>query len=237
VLRQVLTADTAWQVWERVVGRYAEAQVQLAAERGPVLGTGIREVSASTVPRLARALLDELALLPRGCGGLGPAEAARLYDALPRLDSWCAELASSGLPDSVQHDDLHAGNVCWTGSAETARVIDWGDTVWGFPLATMYTTMRSLAVHAGLDVGLDIGPRVGGERVEAREVLRVRDAYLEPFTGFADRADLVHLVDVARHTGCVGKALAFRAAMEGAPVSAQADLGFPVRACLSELLA
>ena len=67
-------------------------------------------------------------------------------------------------------------------------------------------------------------------------MLRVLDAYLYPFTRSVDHAGLVHLVDVARRTGCVGKALAFRAALQGAPLSVHADLGFPVRACLLELL-
>ena len=47
-------------------------------------------------------------------------------------------------------------------------------------------------------------------------MLRVRDAYLEPFTGYADRADLVRYVDLARRTGCVGKALSYRAALRDA---------------------
>jgi hypothetical protein len=238
VLRQVLSPHEAWAAWEQVVVRYADAQLQLAGERDVVLGTGLREVWPRTVPGQAQVLLDELARLPVGRGGLRSRDAARLAGVLPRLESWCGELASSGLPESVQHDDLHAGNICWSGRGETARVIDWGDAVWGFPLTTMYTTMRSLARHAGLPV---TGPYVDRQRaergqVEAPEVLRVRDAYLEPFTGWVDHAGLVHLVDVARRTGCVGKALAFRAALQGAPLSVQAGLGFPVRACLLELL-
>jgi hypothetical protein len=174
ILRQVLAPAESWEAWEGVLRRYADAQTRLADDRDDVLATGVREGSAATVPRQARALLEDLAARPVAEGGLTAAEAARLAAVLPRLDSWCAELAASPVPDSVQHDDLHSANVCWTGSVATARIIDWGDAVWGFPLTTMLGTMNSVAFHAGL--------YADGQPVLAPEVLRVRDAYLEPFT-------------------------------------------------------
>ena len=229
-LRQALSPEQSWAAWESVVASYAEAQVQLAGEREAVLGAGVREVSPRTVPEHAAALVRELGMLPRDQGGLSAEEVDRLSGVLPRLVSRCAELGSSGVPDSVQHDDLHSGNVCWNGSAGTARVIDWGDTTWGFPLATMLTTLASVAFHA-------VGPEayVDGQP-DTPEVLRVRDAYLEPFTAFATRTDLRRLVDVARATGCVGKAMSWRAALHGAPVSGHADHDFPVRTWLLDLL-
>ena len=141
---------------------------------------------------------------------------------------WCAELSAVGVPDSVHHDDLHSGNVCWGGSVASARIIDWGDTTWGSPLGTMLGTLNSIAWHAGLfgDDG----------RVDAPEVVRVRDAYLEPFTAYVERATLVRGVQLARRTGCVGKALSYRAALTGAPLSAHQEMEFPVRAWLLELL-
>jgi hypothetical protein len=228
ILRQVLAPAQSWDAWEGVLRRYADAQTRLADDRDDVLATGVREVSAATVPRQARALLDDLGARPVAEGGLTPAEAARLAAVLPLLDSWCAELAASPVPDSVQHDDVHSANVCWTGSVATARIIDWGDAVWGFPLTTMLGTMNSVAFHAGL--------YADGQPVLAPEVLRVRDAYLEPFTALAPRADLVRQVRLARRTGCVGKAMAYRAALDGEPLSADAGLGFPAPAWLLALL-
>jgi hypothetical protein len=111
---------------------------------------------------------------------------------------------------------------------ESARVIDWGDASWGSPLASMLTTMNSTAFHAGL--------YVEGRPVDAPAVLRVRDAYLEPFTAYAPRSELVHLVDLARRTGCVSKALSYRAALREAPASVHAELEFPVRDWLMGLL-
>jgi Phosphotransferase enzyme family len=221
MLRECYPPDLAWEPWEGLVVRYAEAQLAMAAESDAVLAAGVREVSPWTVPGLARSLLEELDGPAPEQGGLRGDEAARLAAALPRLEAWCAELGASGIPSSVQHDDLHSGNVCWRGSVATARIIDWGDASWGFPLATMLATMNSLAFHAGT--------YVEGRPVEDPAVLRVRDAYLEPFTGYATRDELVHLVDVARRAGCVAKALAYRSGLRDAPADASAELGFPVR--------
>ena len=180
------------------------------------------------MPGLLEELTGELAGVPVDQGGLTADEADRLAAMLPPVRDWCAELAAIGVPDSVQHDDLHSGNVCWGGSVGSARIIDWGDTTWGSPLGTMLGTLNSIAWHAGLfgDDG----------RVDAPEVVRVRDAYLEPFTAYVDRATLVRGVELARRTGRVGKALSYRAALTGAPLAAHEEMEFPVRGWLLELL-
>jgi phosphotransferase family enzyme len=211
-----------------VVQRYAEAQLELAGARDDVLACGVAEVSAKTVPAQARALLEELAGLPVAEGGLDHRQEGRLTAVLPELDAWCAELAASAVPDSVQHDDLHSGNVCWGGSVASARVIDWGDATWGFPLTTMLATMNSLAFHAGL--------YVEDRPVLSPEVLRVRDAYLEVFTAYASPTDLVRLTDLSRRTGCVGKALSYRSALRDATPAERAELEFPEREWLLGLL-
>jgi hypothetical protein len=204
-----------------VLVRYAEAQLAMAPCRDRVLATGTPEVSPATVPDQARSLLEELAGTPEEEGGLTAADAGRVAARLPELDAWCAELAALGVPESVQHDDLHSNNVCWNGDAASARVIDWGDTTWGCPLGTMLATMNSVAWHAGV--------YVDGQPVDDPRVLRLRDAYLEPFTVHADRDALVRGVGLARRTGCVGKALAYRSSLLGQPVEVSAELEFPVR--------
>ena len=86
----------------------------------------------------------------------------------------------------------------------------------------MLGTMNSVAFHASL--------YANGQPVLA-EVLRVRDAYLEPFKGPWPRAPTSSVrVRLARRTGCVGKAMAYRAALAGEPVSRRTPAsGFPVQ--------
>ena len=104
---------------------------------------------------------------------------------------------------------------------DTARIIDWGDTSVGCPLATMLCTMNSIAFHSGREVDDPL-------------VLRVRDAYLEPFTAFAPRSELVEHVTLARRTGAVTRAMSYQHAFDGEPRSAQAELDWPVRGWLLE---
>jgi hypothetical protein len=223
VLRSVADPEGQWALWPEVLGRYAEAQIRLADQPEAVLATGVALSTPEVLPGRMRGLVEELAALPPDEGGLTTEERTRLVERFSEYDDRCAALSAAGVPSSLQHDDLHSGNVCWEGSADSARVIDWGDASWGFPLATMLVTLNSLAWSAGCQ---DDDPRV----------LRVRDSYLEHFTSYADRSDLVRYTDHARRTGCVTRALSWRAALEGQPVAAHRDYDFPVRAWLLELL-
>jgi hypothetical protein len=154
-------------------------------------------------------------------------------EAQVRLAEHASSLRASGVPVlspatlpgvfRALVDDLHSGNVCWVTAPGHARIIDWGDASWGFPIATMLVTMNSLAWHAKCEVD---DPRV----------LRARDAYLEPFTRYAGRRALLRYVELARRTGCVARSLSYRAALTGEPVATHRDYDFPVRAWLLEVL-
>ena len=222
-LRSALPPGEQWPVWEQLLGRYAAAQLTLAGHREDLLALGVPERSPATLPGQAVALVRELAATEAACGGLDDEARARLEARLPAYRQWCAELADGELPVTLQHDDLHAGNVCWGGSASTSRVIDWGDASVGHPFGTMLATLNSLAHHAGVTLA---DPRL----------VRARDAYLEPFSAHADRATLVRHVDLARRAGRVTRALAWRAALDGAPGQAHAEFDFPVRGWLEEIL-
>lgn len=221
MLRTLAKPDQLWSQWEGILVRYAEAQIELAAHKEQILATGVGEVSPTSSPRLVRQLRDELAALPESQGGLTALQLSAVDKILPEYDAWCAELRASGVPDSLQHDDLHSSNICWNGSAESAQIIDWGDASFGCPLGTMLCTLNSIAQHAGLFTsdGTFDDPRV----------LRVRDAYLEPFTLFASHGDLVRCVDLVRRTGCLTRAVSYRAALAGEPVATHEAEDFPVR--------
>ena len=223
MLRTTAPPEQLWSRWEGIVQRYAEAQILLGSHDRELLGTGTPEVSPRTMPGQAAALLEQLAAETPDTGGLTAEQAEGLTARLPEYAGWCAELTGSGIPESVQHDDLHSGNICWAGSLDRARIIDWGDASVGHPFGTMLCTLNSVSHAAGLELD---DPRV----------LRVRDAYLEPFTAFADHAELVRLVALARRTGCVARALSYRAALLGESDSTHAEYEFPVREWFLDLL-
>jgi hypothetical protein len=220
-LRTVAGVEAQPATWERLLPRYAQAQLDVAAHREDVLRAGVPERSPTTLPGQAAALVAELSTLAEDRGGLGPDRRAALEARLPAYGRWCADLGGSGLPDTIQHDDLHSANVCVDG--DTVRILDWGDASLGHPFGTLLVTLNSVAHHAGLDPQDPV-------------VLRVRDAYLEPFTVYAERRDLVQLVDRARQAGRVTRALAWRAALATEPPEAHAEWDFPVRGWLEEIL-
>ncbi len=224
VMRTTAGPDQLWSSWEGLLTAYAEVQIQLSAHVPELLATGTPELTPVTLPGHAAALVEELSALSPEEGGLTPQESDAAVARLREYDAWCAELAGSRIPASIQHDDLHAGNVCWGGSVAGARIIDWGDASVGLPLGTMLCTLNSVGDHAGAEID-DV------------RMVRVRDAYLEPFTAYAGRAELIRYVALARAVGCVTRALSYRRAFDGEPVATHAEFEFPVRAWFLELLA
>jgi Ser/Thr protein kinase RdoA (MazF antagonist) len=58
---------------------------------------------------------------------------------VPRLAEVCAELAAFGVPETIQHDDLHDGQAFVRG--DSLRVLDWGDSCVSHPFATLLITL------------------------------------------------------------------------------------------------
>ena len=66
--------------------------------------------------------------------------AHRTDPGLPAAARRCARRLADGLPPTVQHDDLHDGNVF---SRDGGRMlIDWGDAVLAHPFGTLLVTLR-----------------------------------------------------------------------------------------------
>lgn len=224
VLRSKVAPEQLWSYWELLLPRYGQAQLDLAVHRKRLLITGVPDRSPSQLPAQYRRLLDELSAKPAEIGGFTPEQASDVERMLPRYENRYAELAASPVPGSIQHDDLHSNNVCWPGDVEdvsSIRIIDWGDTSVGHPFGTMLSTLNSIAFHAG---ALHDGGSISDPRV-----LRMRDAYLEPFTSLATRKELLRWVALARSIGSVARALSWERALQDAPTSVAAQFDFPVR--------
>ena len=80
----------------------------------------------------------------------GRGDAARRRPARqPRRRSTAAvaELDAAGIAASIQHDDLHGGNILVGPDGD--RFFDWGDAVVAHPFATLTATFNSIAHHTG----------------------------------------------------------------------------------------
>jgi aminoglycoside phosphotransferase (APT) family kinase protein len=119
---------------------------------------------------------------------LEAAEIDRLRAFAPAFGAMCEELAAVGVPETVQHDDLHHHNVFVRDGAP--RVIDWGDASIAHPFATLVVTFRFLQEAFGLRDG-------------DRALARLRDAYLEPWGD-----GLAPVLPLAMRVGAFARAVA-----------------------------
>ncbi|HXD27014.1 MAG TPA: hypothetical protein VN609_13855 [Propionibacteriaceae bacterium] len=231
MLRSKAEPDALWGYWERLLPRYGESQLALATDHSRMLACGTPDRGPVQLPLEFGRLLDKLAARPIEQGGLTQQQAAALEGVLPPYEGRCAELAASPIPDSLQHDDLHSNNVGWPremADLSSVRIIDWGDASIGHPFGTMLATLNSIAFEAGVPVD--------GRQFHDSRMLRLRDAYLEPFSSMCGVEELRRSVALARSTGCVTRALAWERALQEASLSTIAKYEFPVRTWLLELL-
>lgn len=180
-LRTHLDRDPDPSRWEQLLPKYAQLQRHLEDRVLP----GVPDCRPGRMPALLDELLTNL-----------PVEHRDELEALrPRYAEWCEELATSGISATVQHDDLHDGNVF-----STDVVFDWGDAALAFPFSTMLVTLRSVR-----------------SRWPDLDLVRLRDAYLEPWTDTHSRAELELLTLLATRVGKVGRAAAWQRALIDVP--------------------
>ena len=167
------------EAWLGVLPPYADLQRGEAVYANDHIAHGVPSLHVSTLPARHAELLERD--LP-----LEPDELARLRAFSPRFEQLCAELAAGRVPATVQHDDLHMGNVYELNGR--LRLLDWGDSSISHPFFSLVVTFRFLEERTGL-------------RRHDRWFARLRDAYLEPWgQGLGDVFDLAVRVGSFAHT-------------------------------------
>jgi hypothetical protein len=207
-----LEANTDPRAWEEFVAAYAELQREVTPHTGAMLALGVPDQRPSAMPDRLASLLDD------GGVGLSDEVRGRVRALTPRYADACARLAEVGPAATIQHDDLHSNNVLPTPNGH--RFFDWGDASVAHPFTTLLVTLRSFAYT--LEV-----------KADDPVVLRVRDAYLEPWRLGGDGPALVEL---ASWTGIPGRALAWQRSLVAAPPEDHANRDDPVAGWLEELL-
>jgi hypothetical protein len=164
------------ETWRTLLPAYAELQRREADHTPTHLINGVPDLRVVVLPERYQELLSEE--LP-----LKAAEVVRLREFAPHFSDLCAELGEAGLPDTIQHDDLHMNNVFRDGQG--LRILDWGDACISHPFVSLVATFRFLEERNRL-----------GRHDPWFETLR--DAYLESWggVGYADLFSLAHQVGV-----------------------------------------
>lgn len=179
-LRTVVERERSLHRWREVLPLYAGVQLDLAEDVDDLLACGVPDMRLATLPKAYERLLEEI----------GAPE--RFRDAALIVAGLCEQLAAYGIPELLQHDDLHDGQVFVREGRHA--LLDWGDACVSHPFFTLSVTLEGVLAW-GLD---DVANSV--------DTAPFRDAYLAPF---AERfqGDLVAATRVALRLGWVCRAV------------------------------
>jgi hypothetical protein len=183
------------EVWLEVLPRYSELQRGETARVAEHLAAGVPDLRVETLPEKYSELFRHR--LPFAAGA-----ADRVRRFAPTFASWCDELLGHRIAASIQHDDLHHGNVYLDG--DRTRVLDWGDSSISHPFASAVVTFRFLE-------------QINGLAPEDPWFARLRDAYLEPWG-----PGLTEVFDLAVRVGRFAHAIAWIKQRQAVPLAERA---------------
>jgi aminoglycoside phosphotransferase (APT) family kinase protein len=209
-LRELVDGDadaTGW-AWEAILPLYADLQRAAAPAVSEILSAGLPDFHLAEIPRVYAELLGDEAPLRATEEALSDDELQTLHDAAPQVAEMCAELASFGYAETVQHDDLHDGQVFVRDGRPL--ILDWGDACVSHPFSTLTVTMNSIAHRLGEDFRR--GPTA----------VRARDAYLDAWPG--TRTDKLRAFELADKLGTLSRSRNYRDLVRGLPAEHAADV-------------
>jgi hypothetical protein len=202
-IRDAYRGDDFLRAWREVLPRYAQLQRAATPHVREILGFGTPDHRATAlVAGFAAAVANEPALSADRSDRITAAERRALVELRPRLIDALGALAALGIADTLQHDDLHHGNVLVRDGR--AVIFDWGDACVSHPFLTLAVTLRFAA--AATEHAPDDAP-----------IVALRDAYLEPWSDRASTRELREAAELGRRIGEVSRTLTFHAVARAYP--------------------
>ena len=179
-LRKLLPVERDLDRWKDALRLCAEVQLDLTDAVDTMLALGVPDLRLATLPDRYEQFVAEIDAEPRfrRAGG----QVAELSEAL----------AGYGIRETIQHDDLHDGQVFVKDGRHL--LMDWGDACISHPFFTLSVTLEGV-IAWGLD---DVEGSV--------DTAPFRDAYLAPFADRYD-ADLVDASEIAVRLGWACRAV------------------------------
>jgi hypothetical protein len=175
-LRELIQRERHPRPWYELLPAYADLQLASAPEADELVAGGVPDLRLGQIPALAERLAADLG------------EPAPPPDAVVRL---CERLAAFGIVETIQHDDLHDGNVFVRDGAY--RLFDWGDSAVMHPFASLVVAFN------GIQYRFELGEN-------DPDVERLRDLYLERFSAYGSVEDLRDAAALGRTLGMLSRA-------------------------------
>ena len=140
-LREIVERERDLGRWLDILPRYGRLQIDMAEDRDRLLGLGLPDRRLETLASGYEELIGRVDTVTDD-------ESRRLRALVPTIAELCERLACAGLPETIQHDDLHDGQVF----VRDGRYLffDWGDACVSHPFFSM-----SVTLEGGLAWGLD----------------------------------------------------------------------------------
>jgi hypothetical protein len=135
-LREVIAEERDLSRWDDIVEGAADIARAMEPDVETLLAAGVPDLRLAALPDRYAALVE--------ADGMEQ----RFRDAVPRVREMAEELATYGVTETLEHDDLHDGNVFVRGDRQL--ILDWGDAVIAHPFFSL-----SVSLEGGVAWGLD----------------------------------------------------------------------------------
>ncbi|MFL5625634.1 MAG: phosphotransferase [Ktedonobacteraceae bacterium] len=176
---------------ERALSLYAQFQIETAAYRDTLLSLGCPDRRLHILPLLFEHVVADTPVLLLGRkGGVSNTELEQLRNFTLQVQRMCDELASYNLPETLHHDDFHTRNILV--NQQGYVFFDWGDAAITHPFFSMFIALRSAKYRLQYDDD---------------SLLRLCDAYLEPWGTYAPKAQLLAAFQLAQRLAILSRAL------------------------------
>jgi hypothetical protein len=135
-LREVVADERDLSRWDDILEGAADIARAMEPDVDQLLDAGVPDLRLAVLPEKYAAAVDHDDV------------DQRFRDAVPRVREMAEELASYGVTETLQHDDLHDGQVFVRDGRQL--ILDWGDAVISHPFFTLSVTLEGV-VAWGLD--------------------------------------------------------------------------------------
>lgn len=129
-LRSVVARERSLDRWLDVLRLCAGVELDLSDAVVELLALGVPDMPLANLPHRYLELMDEIDAEPV------------FRDATARVTERCEQLAAYGIPETVQHDDLHDGQVFVRDGRHL--LMDWGDACVSHPFFTLSVTLEGV---------------------------------------------------------------------------------------------
>jgi hypothetical protein len=183
-LRENLKNESDIQHWLNLLPIYVKLQQDAAQHLQEFLELGVPDRRLATLPTNFQQLLANTEILAIDQpGGLSLIEYQCLQDSNDAVAQLCSELAKFGIPETINHGDLHDGNV-FIGD-ESYLFFDWGDSSISHPFFSLHSPCKSLERTLHLDK-------------DSFWWQRLDDCYLDSWAAYETRTRLQKVLSIAQ---------------------------------------